>query len=84
MTDQSSLRPPCPRPLVPGSERRALANYVTAELSVVRAIVTLALPIVIGRWIFWLGMIAALPCAAYFGWQVVHAWRQFVRGHNDE
>lgn len=53
---------------------------VSTELFFARAFVTVALPVVLGRWHLTFGIIAAVPCAAYFCWQVAQGWRQFVRG----
>ena len=75
--------PPFVRPLVPKTERQILARSVAAELSFVRAFVTLALPIAVGSWNPTLGLILAIPCIAYLCWQVTQSWRRFVRGHKD-
>jgi hypothetical protein len=77
MTDP---HPPPARPRLGPSGHQAFKRAIAGELSFVRAIVTLALPIAVGNWNLTLGWILAVPCIAFFGWQVVQSWRRFVRG----
>ena len=46
------------RALVPRTERQILARAVAAELSFVRAIITLALPIAVGSWNLRFGLLS--------------------------
>jgi hypothetical protein len=54
------------RALVPRTERQMLVRAAAAELSFVRAIITLALPIAVGSWNLRFGLLLAIPCIAYF------------------